>query len=125
MISFTTILLILLIHWVADFVLQTHEQAINKSTNNRALLDHTMVYTTCWLVPAHAYCVQNLPSNQEWYFVLFLLVTFVAHTITDYFTSRLCKKYFSKQDYHNGFVVVGFDQILHYLQLFLTYIWLS
>jgi hypothetical protein len=56
---------------------------------------------------------------------LFSAVTFVGHTATDYITSRCSKKYFSKNDYHNGFVVIGFDQILHYLQLYFTYKLLS
>jgi hypothetical protein len=47
------------------------------------------------------------------------------HFATDYVTSRIAKVFFDSGDYHNGFVVVGFDQILHYIQLFLSYMLLS
>lgn len=51
----------------------------------------------------------------------FWLITFIAHTITDYFTSRLNSKLWSEGKVHNFFVSVGFDQVLHYVQLFTTY----
>jgi hypothetical protein len=52
-------------------------------------------------------------------------ITFFAHFATDYVTSRISKKFFDAKDYHNGFVVVGFDQVLHYVQLLATFIWLA
>jgi hypothetical protein len=51
----------------------------------------------------------------------FGFITFIFHTITDYFTSRLNSKLWKKGDVHNFFVSIGFDQVLHYVQLFLTY----
>lgn len=51
---------------------------------------------------------------------VFYWVTFIAHTITDFYTSRAVKHYFDKENYHNGFVVIGLDQILHYMQLLIT-----
>lgn len=104
--SLFEIFMILLIHWVADFVLQTDWQAKNKSINNNALLTHTGAYSIVWLVI---------------FGPLFGLITFVTHTVTDYFTSRLNKYLWEKGDVHNFFVSVGFDQVLHYVQLFLTY----
>jgi hypothetical protein len=53
--------------------------------------------------------------------LLFPIITFIAHTITDYFTSRLNAKLWAKGNVHNFFVSIGFDQYLHYLQLFITY----
>jgi hypothetical protein len=52
---------------------------------------------------------------------LFVLITFIAHTITDYFTSRLNSKLWQQGKVHNFFISVGFDQVLHYIQLFTTY----
>lgn len=125
MMQFKEILIILLVHWLADFILQTHDQAINKSSSNKALLGHTITYSLVWWLVGALYVLQHQDTYQNWHLSLFVMITFVAHTVTDWFTSRLCKKFFSKQDYHNGFVVVGFDQILHYTQLFICYIWLS
>lgn len=125
MINFWTIFCILAIHWVADFVLQTHEQAINKSSKNSALLEHTVTYSFVWYFAAVCYATINLGTYNPWNLHTFVGITFVAHTVTDWFTSRWCKYYFSRQNYHNGFVVVGIDQILHYIQLFACYIWLT
>lgn len=125
MINFWTIFCILAIHWVADFVLQTHEQAISKSSSNRHLLEHTLTYSMIWYLVGVAFAIFNEETYKPWAVTTFAGITFVAHTVTDWFTSRWCKKYFSVGNYHNGFVVVGIDQILHYIQLFACYIWLT
>lgn len=110
---------ILLIHWFADFVLQTDKQAKGKSKNWIDLLSHTIIYSCTWiLLPLILLCFNIIVSHK----IIYLIpITFVLHTLTDYFTSRLNSKLWSKNKVHLFFVSVGFDQILHYLQLFLTY----
>lgn len=105
---------ILLIHFLGDFALQTHEQAMLKSTDSHALAQHVGVYSAIWLIAM-------LPILGWSLSVVFAIITFIAHFFTDYFTSRIGKPFWAKQDFHNGFVVVGFDQILHYLQLYYTF----
>jgi hypothetical protein len=100
-------------HWVADFVLQTHWQASNKSKNWDALTQHVTTYTLamavmlCWL-----FTPRTLGA--------FVGITLIAHFMTDAITSRITSRLYAKQHWHNFFVVVGFDQLLHYTQLFLT-----
>lgn len=111
----------MLIHFLADFGLQTHEQAMGKSKNWIPLLQHTAVYSFVFLIATYVWY-----SNWMMCF-LFAVTTFVFHTVTDYFTSRISSKFFNPNeqgnvDFHNGFVVVGFDQMLHYLQLWFTHI---
>lgn len=60
--------------------------------------------------------------TQDVRMMFFPIITFICHWIQDYYTSRWVKKSFDKQDYHNGFVKIGFDQFLHYTQMFLTYL---
>jgi len=133
---------IIICHWVFDFVFQTHWQATNKSTNNKALLQHTGVYSICWFVPIFIiFYVTGFHGTSSISFlnttlfiisivlalvasILFVIITFIAHTITDYFTSRLNSKLWAKKDVHNFFVSVGFDQCLHYFQLFLTFVFI-
>lgn len=105
---------IVLVHFLADFALQTHEQALGKSKEIKWLLYHTGTYSIMWLLGAFIFL-------NWWQSILFAVITFVAHTITDYFTSRLTSKLFERKDFHNGFVVVGFDQVLHFLQLYYTF----
>ena len=129
MINIYAVLGILLIHWFADFVLQTDRQAKNKSKSWKALLSHTGTYSAVWYVILVFFSVWgnhfNGPSIGElgWskWMGAFPLVTFVCHTITDYFTSRLNSKLYAKGDVHNFFVSIGFDQWLHAAQLLLTY----
>lgn len=109
------IMTILVIHWFADFVLQSHWMAINKSKKLEALLAHTGTYSVIWLIVMYMFTANIVIAFE------FMAVTFIAHTITDFFTSRLNSYLWKKNDVHNFFVSVGFDQVLHYLQLFLTY----
>ena len=106
---------IFIIHFVADFLLQTDWQAKNKSSDSNALWAHTFVYSTTIAVLAIPFI------NEVWQFFFLFYATLLCHTGTDFITSRISKKYFDKQDYHNGFVIVGLDQVLHYIQLFLTF----
>lgn len=120
--------IIIFIHWVADFVLQTDWQAQNKSKNNYALLSHTSNYSLVWLLPmCLVFGKMKEGATTEWIVwttLYFSMITLVAHTITDYFTSRLNSKLWSAGKVHYFFVSVGFDQVLHYGQLFLTYYFL-
>lgn len=120
MIDLKIVLAIILIHWLADFVLQTDKQAKGKSKNWTDLLSHTGIYSLIWLIPSLI-----IFFNQSEIGIIkalsFILITFVCHTITDYFTSRLNSKLWSEGKVHNFFVSVGFDQVLHYVQLLLTY----
>ena len=123
---------ILIIHWFADFVMQTDKQAKGKSKNWKDLLSHTGIYSFVWFLVGLAIYLQNfkpyaeIPITKEFeklipLGLLFVLITFIAHTITDYFTSRLNSKLWSEGKVHYFFVSIGFDQILHYVQLFTTY----
>ena len=116
--SLIEILSIIVIHWFADFVLQTHWQATNKSKNNGALTMHVLSYSTVWSLTANIY---SILTGHYYVLALFPVITFICHWVTDYFTSRLNSKLWAKGDIHNFFVSVGFDQVLHYVQLFLTF----
>ena len=117
--------IIIFIHWIADFVLQTDWQAQNKSKSNFALLSHTSNYSMVWLLPmCLVFGKMKEGATTEWIVwttFYFCIITFIAHTITDYFTSRLNSKLWAGGKVHYFFVSVGFDQVLHYGQLFLTY----
>jgi hypothetical protein len=127
----TTILAIIIIHWVADFVCQAEVWATNKSKNNSALYKHVITYSTIWLL---ASCfllgIARPTETTQWYVyssILFFLLTFCCHFITDYITSRIVSRKFENKEYGSpipntgAFTVIGFDQVLHYVQLFLTY----
>lgn len=105
---------LLAVHWVADFVLQTHWQASNKSKSNKALLYHVAAYTiVLWTVTPFLFGISGGAA-------LFVLINSVLHFATDYCTSRTSSVLYAKQDWHNFFVVVGFDQLIHQVTLATT-----
>jgi hypothetical protein len=114
---------VLFFHWIADFLLQSDWMALNKSKHWDALLSHTAVYSCFWIFPLFWYS-QVYPYAPA-KLMLFVPITFVAHTITDYFTSRINSKLWNQKKTHWFFVSIGFDQILHYAQLLLTYYYLT
>jgi hypothetical protein len=119
MIPIKAILFILLVHWIADFILQTDWQAKNKSTNEDALFEHVYIYSLTTGLFWFLYFNTNV--------IILLFATFLIftlHVVTDHFTSRFNKKLWEKGDTHNFFVSVGFDQFLHYAQLLLVYYFL-
>jgi hypothetical protein len=114
---------IIIIHWIADFVMQDEKWALGKSKNWKDLLSHTGMYSFSFWILINI-CSIGLPYYWSFYF---MLITFICHTITDYFTSRIVSKRFAK-GYMGGpipnfgaFSIIGFDQVLHYVQLFITY----
>ena len=96
-------------------------QAKNKSTSNEALLDHAVSYIAVWWV---ALCIYGLITDIPTRLIWFIPITFICHFATDYFTSRLNTKLWKAGKTHNFFVSIGFDQVLHYIQLFLTFYFL-
>ena len=113
---------ILFFHWLFDFCFQTDWQATNKSKSNKALLSHTGIYSLCWFIVAASYGTWKV---NDFLGLEFMTITFICHTITDYFTSRLNSKLWKEQKVHYFFVSVGFDQLLHYIQLVLTFYFLT
>jgi|SRR5579859_1791855 len=118
-------LALLWVHWIADFVLQTHWQASNKSKNMEALARHVGTYTVV-LAFATPMIFIGAPLGRMW---LFVMLNAVLHLATDFVTSRISSKLFMaefeidpmatglmmKKDFnpHYFFVVIGFDQLIH------------
>jgi hypothetical protein len=100
--------MIVWIHWVADFVLQTDQMAQNKSKSNRWLSIHIIVYSLPWFIFG-------------WKFAL---VNAAAHWLIDWVTSRITSQLWAKKDVHNFFVVIGFDQAAHLTILILSAVYL-
>lgn len=112
------IIWLIIAHWIADFVFQDEQWALNKSKSIIALLKHTSMYT---IVMGFLF----FPILQE-YILPFLAINFAMHTATDYVTSKIVASRF-QQKYLGGripnlgaFSVIGFDQVLHYIVLFST-----
>lgn len=99
------LIILIWIHFIADFLLQSDKIALNKSSSNIALTKHVALYSICFL-----------PFGYK-----FVIITWMAHWLTDYISSRVCKNLYGKGERHWFFVVIGLDQALHLTALFLTY----
>ena len=124
------IIMIILVHYVADFVTQTEWEASNKSKNIWALLLHTSSYTGLWMLILWNYGMVLGEFGISAHFdmdgmLAFGAVTFFTHTITDYFTSRWSVSKLPADriagNYRAFWNVYGFDQVLHYVQLIFTF----
>ena len=127
------VLQIVFAHWVSDFVLQSHWMATNKSKNWQALLAHVATYTASMTVlmfimaillsdtvikfnMINGIILAMTPSA----YMAWILLNGVLHLITDAVTSRITYKLWGRSKMHDFFVVVGFDQMIHYTCLFVT-----
>ena len=122
MISYYTIFTILLFHWIFDFHLQTDEMAKGKSKCNAALLKHVGVYG--WATILITLCNYRYFNNVGVAFA-YPFINNVAHFLTDWITSRASSALYKEERYHDFFVVIGADQMIHYITLFGTFVWLS
>ena len=110
------LLLLLWTHFVADFVAQTDSMAKNKSKSWPHLAWHVVVYSTFFLVLLFDFS----PAVVSQY----ILVNFWLHFITDAISSRISSRMHEEKRIHAFFVVVGFDQFVHYVCLIGTAVWL-
>ena len=113
---------ILIVHWISDFCLQTDKMAKGKSNNMFDLLDHTVTYSVLWIIPIWLLFKYNDRTCITSHNVpIFIGITFIFHTITDFITSRINSRLWKEGKIHGFFISIGFDQLLHYSQLFITY----
>lgn len=116
-------IVLLAAHWLADFVFQTDEMAVNKSSSNMWLGKHIGIYSLvmfgllCLLVP-----VSGPFFGRQ--LALYVIYNGCWHFVTDYITSRMTSYYWKKEERHKFFVTIGFDQLVHAVTLIVTWAWL-
>lgn len=129
------ILLALLIHTIADFVFQDEKWAKNKSKDFDQLLNHTLTYSAFWFMCGVIYIIfemlyldlnVDIACHHMRLNLIFSTITFLAHTTTDYFSSKITSRQYLAGHWGSAipnfgfFTTIGFDQWLHFLQLLLT-----
>lgn len=102
------ILIIVWLHFVADFIMQSDRIAKNKSTSNVVLYQHVVLYCIPFSIV---------------FGIKFAAVNAALHFIIDWGTSRASSFLWANKKVHWFFVVIGFDQALHMSCLFITYLY--
>lgn len=100
-----SILLLVWVHLLGDFILQTDKMAQNKSKSDYWLWKHVLVYSACFVL----------------FGLVFALVNALLHFVTDYVSSRITSYLWKRERRHAFFVVIGIDQAVHLSCLFVTY----
>lgn len=118
---FYSFLWLLVVHFVADFMLQSDWMAQNKSKNWSALSIHILVYTMVLQVACIPLLWASFPFDKLRYYAL---INGVLHFATDAITSRINKRLWEAKEVHWFFVGVGADQLIHQFTLALTLMWL-
>jgi hypothetical protein len=104
MISIHDILLIIWLHFIADFLLQSTYISMNKYKDWKVLVYHCFVYSLPFYIIG-------------WKFAL---LAGLLHFPIDFITSRSTHKLYDMKEYHWFFVVIGFDQVIHMTILIFT-----
>jgi len=116
-----TFLYLILVHWVADFVLQSRKMGENKSHDNFWLTAHVIVYSLATILLWIGFFVlTNVPMTSETIWKSYIVI-FITHWITDYTTSKITSKFANDKRWYGFFTTIGLDQVLHYAQLFMVY----
>ena len=95
---------VMIVHYIADFILQTRWMGENKSKNIIALLAHIGIYTLALML----------------FGFKFALVNGLIHFGVDFITSRLSSYAYKNNNMELFWAIIGLDQLLHVLTLFTT-----
>lgn len=106
-----TLLLMLWAHFIGDFILQSDKMALSKSSSNKWLSLHVLIYILPFVVVLWTW-------NFVWVYVL---TNAVLHFVVDYITSRAASRLWKADKRHWFFVVIGLDQVLHLNILLVTF----
>ena len=105
MINIATVIYLLTLHWVMDFVCQSDRMALNKSKDNKVLVAHCTIYAAPFV----------------FFSIRYAMFLFATHFFIDFCTSRYNSYLWKNDRRHDFFVMIGFDQLLHFDALLVGY----
>jgi hypothetical protein len=114
------LIVILLFHWIGDFVLQTRYIAENKSNSFLVLFFHVGIYTAVISSPL----ILLSPFVHQNHYIIWIVLNAGLHFTTDAFASKIATKYYQQENMKAFFNVMGLEQFIHTCFLILTTAWL-
>lgn len=123
-------------HLIGDFILQPRWMGEGKSKDLMTLISHVSIYTATMVILSAAINLflykigwTELLPNWESYWVILSL--FIGHFLTDIWTSKLSSYFYTKYEKTNDkknlnyfWWVIGTDQTIHFIHIYLTFIYL-
>lgn len=125
--NYLDLIIILFIHFVADFLFQSREMGIKKSRNIYWLITHIYIYSIITFIGWVLYFDLNFKMMFE-----LISLTVFSHFLTDYITSKLSSRFYLKSKKSKSlkeskyfewlfWSIIGFDQLIHAITLILTF----
>jgi len=125
-ISLSVVYMILVAHYVGDFIAQTNWMAQNKSSDNQALLVHVGVYSSVVTILMMIFLILSsnfiLPLNA---ILSWAAINAIMHFATDYLTSRMSSRAYRNNDLRKFWIIIGADQVMHTITLLATWVLLN
>jgi hypothetical protein len=113
---FFGVLLILMAHYVGDFVFQSRDIATKKSESIGALSIHILIYsmTVFIILFIGLYFMEIVASLHVIQMAVGItIVNGLFHYIIDFFTSKINAYFWKAKKIRNFWLTIGFDQLLH------------
>ncbi|MGI9477025.1 MAG: DUF3307 domain-containing protein [Hyphomicrobiaceae bacterium] len=111
------LVVLLITHWVGDFVFQTTWMAIGKSHRLDALAAHVLTYSV--ILSGAAVLIFGTTGIAA----AFVGCNAALHFVTDFLTSKASAALHARQNMRGFYIVLGFDQLLHHIALAATLAW--
>lgn len=108
-------------HWLGDFVLQSEETAVIKHKDLNHQCIHALTYSLVWIPIGFLIMWFGLLPISTIQIFLFYGITALSHLIVDLTISKFGYKYFHNGNPNSFLGIMHVDQLSHYTQLFLTY----
>lgn len=114
----TILLVIVVVHFLGDFVFQSSKMATGKSKSLKWLSIHVGVYALISLISF--FVLGNFYGS---FLVGFYwwITNVLLHFIVDFFTSKITSRFWEQKNMRFFFVMIGFDQLIHSLCLISTF----
>ena len=106
-------IIVLVGHWVGDYLLQTTNMATKKSISLKWLLLHILTYTLVLLITGNIVFSWQVGLG-------YAIFNGALHFITDFFTSKLARRYHDQPRIY--YPILGFDQLVHIGCLYWTFV---
>ena len=90
-------LMLIWLHFIADFIMQSDKVALNKSSSLKYLFLHCLIYSVPFLI----------------FGIWFAIITGVLHFMVDGVSSKVTACLWQKEERHWFFVAIGLDQAIH------------